>query len=184
MKISIYISFLFALSEVILLLSKRSKSDTVKNRGDKRSLLLLWVVIPVFLGIGMFIPLYHIWQVIDLPVMAGIVVAIIGFIIRWTAIVQLGKLFTVDVSIANRHTLKSSGLYKRVRHPSYSGLLLIIAGIAFCLNNLFSLVVILVPVFLAINYRIRIEEKILMEEFGEQYANYKKRVASIIPWIY
>ena len=43
---------------------------------------------------------------------SGIAIMILGFIIRWTAIVQLGKAFTVDVSISKTHKIKDDGLYK------------------------------------------------------------------------
>jgi len=49
---------------------------------------------------------------------------------------------------------------------------------------LLSLLIVLIPSFLALNYRISIEEKALIEEFGSQYEDYKKRVSRLIPGIY
>jgi isoprenylcysteine carboxyl methyltransferase (ICMT) family protein YpbQ len=62
---------------------------------------------------GSIISRYHIWQFNKpaITMTAGIAVAIAGFLIRWIAIMQLGKLFTVDVAISMAHTLKTSGLY-------------------------------------------------------------------------
>jgi len=111
-------------------------------------------------------------------------VAIIGFVVRWVAIIQLGKMFTVDVAIANKHILKTTGFYQLVRHPSYLGLLLIIAGLALCMGSVLSLLVVVIPVFLAINYRIIVEEQALTNEFGAQYQEYSKKVSKIIPWVY
>ena len=85
-------------------------------------------------------------------------------------------MFTVNVVISATHTLKTSGLYKVVRHPSYLGLLLIIIGLGISLDSLLSVVVMIVPSFIALNYRISIEEQALVEEFGQQYTDYKKRV--------
>jgi protein-S-isoprenylcysteine O-methyltransferase Ste14 len=186
MQFLICLVIAFTLSEAALLFSKRSKTGTVKNRNDKRSLLLLWIIVPVCLITGNIISRYHIWQFNDpaITMTAGIVIAIAGFFIRWIAIMQLGKLFTVDVAISTTHTLKTSGLYKIVRHPSYLGLIMIVAGFALCLNNGLSLLIILIPVFLAVNYRIRIEERVLTNEFGDQYIHYKNHVARIIPGIY
>jgi protein-S-isoprenylcysteine O-methyltransferase Ste14 len=107
-----------------------------------------------------------------------------GIIIRWIAIIQLGKSFTVDVAITNVARLKTDGLYKRVRHPSYLGLLLIIIGFSATMNSLYSFLVLAVPVFLAITYRISVEEKVLINEFSNNYIEYKRKTKKIIPGIY
>ncbi|MEO6849731.1 MAG: isoprenylcysteine carboxylmethyltransferase family protein [Mucilaginibacter sp.] len=187
MHINYYqITGLFGLSEILLLLARRSKSAGVKNRSDKNSLGLLWIVIIGCLIFGGMTSTYEKWVFPHqaFAMYAGLVILAIGFIIRWTAIIQLGKRFTVDVSISNAHTLKTSGLYKIVRHPSYLGLMLIFFGIALFLGNLLSFIIIVVPTFLALNYRIKIEEKALTDEFGEQYIAYKRKVARIIPGLY
>lgn len=184
MHILTYLWIVFTVSEAVLLISRRAKKESAKKDGDKRSLLLLWITIPVCLTFGGFIIEYNNWHFNFSTKAAGIVVAVIGFMIRWTAIVQLGKMFTVDVSISTAHILKTNGLYKVVRHPSYLGLIVIIGGIALCMNNILSLIIIVIPIFLAINYRIRVEEKALINEFGDQYLQYKNHVSRIIPGIY
>src|SRR6202000_316291 len=137
MYIHKYLLLLFTLSEVLLLVSKRSKTASTKNRDDRMSLLLFWITIPVCFGMGDMIAEQSIGLPIDGHILknAGIVVFIIGFVIRWISIFQLGKMFTVDVSISSAHILKTDGLYKIVRHPSYLGLLLIIGGISFFMSN-------------------------------------------------
>jgi len=186
MSINSYLAIIFGASEIALFLVKRSKSGAVKDRSDKSSMLLLWIAIPLSLTVAGFIGGYGIWLFPD-PSLAkkiGIGVTVAGFIIRWIAIVQLGKMFTVDVSIATTHALKTSGLYKIVRHPSYLGLMLIIAGLGLSDGSILSFAVVVVSVFLAMNYRMVVEEQALTAEFGTQYEDYKKRVSRIIPWIY
>jgi protein-S-isoprenylcysteine O-methyltransferase Ste14 len=186
MPINIYLQILFFVTELSLLLFKRAKKSAVKNERDRKSLIILWLVIALSLSLGPFSVHYGIWAFnnYQLALIIGIIVFAIGFIIRWTAIYQLGKMFTVDVVISDTHTLKTSGLYKIVRHPSYSGLILIIGGLGVCLGSLLSFLLMFIPTFLAINYRIKIEEKALIEEFGEQYTSYKSRVKKLIPGIY
>lgn len=182
---NIFVS-LFTLSEVLLLVLKRSKKAVVKSQGDGRSLVFLWVIILVCLTVGYAIARMHIWIAGD-PVIAeisGVWVIITGFIIRWMAIIQLGNMFTVDVAISSDHVLKTDGIYKIVRHPSYLGLILVIAGLAFLLNNVLSCIVIIIPIFLIINYRITVEEKALGGEFDNQYRQYKLKVKKIIPLLY
>jgi len=182
MPFYLWLQLLFFVTELALLLFKRSKSSTAKNKRDRRSLLLLWIVIGGCLCLGPWSAAYFIWPFKGLTI--GIIVYAFGFIIRWTAVYQLGKMFTVDVAIADKHTLKTSGLYKIVRHPSYLGLILIIAGLGLCLNSALSLMIMFIPPFIAISYRISIEEKALIEEFGDQYTNYKGKVKRLIPGIY
>lgn len=183
MPLYTWLQLLFFITELALLLFKRSKSSGAKNKRDRRSLLILWIVIASCLFLGPWLAaVYGIWPFDGSTL--GIIIYGIGFIIRWTAVYQLGKMFTVDVAIANDHTLKSSGLYKLVRHPSYLGLILIIAGLGLCLNSLLSFIIMFVPTFIAISYRISIEEKALTEEFGNQYIAYKAKVKKLIPGIY
>jgi protein-S-isoprenylcysteine O-methyltransferase Ste14 len=181
-----YIVILFTASELSLVFFKRSKTASKKGNNDKRSLPLLWLAITGSLTLAGFISGFKIGLLIDNVVLSkiGLAFAICGFVIRWTAILQLGKLFTVDVAISNTHTLKTTGLYQIVRHPSYLGLMLIITGIALCMGNLLSLAIVVIPVFIAMNYRIVVEEKALTNEFGSQYLKYSKKVSKIIPWIY
>jgi protein-S-isoprenylcysteine O-methyltransferase Ste14 len=182
-----YLQIIFLISEISLLLFRRSKSSGEKISKDRRSLLILWIVIVLSSTIGNFIAEeYSAWRIGNYQnvIYTGMAVCIIGFAIRWTAVIQLGKMFTVDVAIADKHNLKTNGLYKIVRHPSYLGLILIIAGLAICINNIASAIIIIIPSFWAINHRIMIEEQALIAEFGEQYINYKKQVSKIIPGIF
>ena len=180
-----FVSF-FTISEIALLVLKRSKKSSVKIQSDGKSMLFLWLTISASLTIGYIIAMLHILVSGD-PVIfegTGILIFIAGFIVRWTAIIQLGKMFTVDVAISSSHVLKTDGIFRIVRHPSYLGLLLIILGLAVLMNNVLAFIIIIIPIFFAINYRIFIEEKALTAEFGEQYERYKIHVRKIIPLLY
>jgi protein-S-isoprenylcysteine O-methyltransferase Ste14 len=113
----------------------------------------------------------------------GIVIFFIGAVIRWTAIFQLRKEFTVDVSISKNHKIKDDGLYRYIRHPSYLGLLLEFLGFSLLYDNWYSLLIINIPIFVAMVYRIKIEEELLTGAFGIEYENYKRRTKRIIPGI-
>src|ERR1700761_4331511 len=180
------IAELFGISEIILLLVKRSKKGSVKKQSDKSSLILLWISITGCMTLGGIITANEIWPFPNTATVRdmGVAVAVIGFIIRWISILQLGKMFTVDVAITSGHSLKTDGMYSIVRHPSYLGLMLIICGIALCQANILACIVIIIPIFLVLNYRIKVEEKALRAEFGDQYEAYQKNTARIIPGIY
>ena len=186
MPIYTYLQIIFFLSELSLLIFKRSKSKGATNYKDRNSLAILWLTIAVCSSAGPFTAAKLSFAEIgnQISVYVGIIITIIGFVIRWTSIAQLGSMFTVDVAITDDHNLKTNGLYQFVRHPSYLGLILIITGISVCLNNWLGIAVMAIPSFLAVNHRIIVEEQVLISEFGEQYINYKKRVCKIIPGLY
>ena len=168
-----------------MLILKRSKTASAKSRADRLSLLLFWITIPVSFTVGDMIaereiglPLDSVYKYIGIGVFA------VGFIIRWVSVFQLGSMFTVDVSISSTHQLKTNGLYTIVQHPSYLGLMLLVAGISLFMCNALSSVVIIGAIFLVTNYRIAVEEKASTAEFGGEYEEYKKRVRRIVPWIY
>ena len=173
-------SFAFALSEFLLMIIKRSDSTTSKTRKDSGSMIFLWLMITVGFTCGFILskPVNNFWTGFGIPLI------IAGLIVRWVAILQLGNSFTVDVAITYAAGLKTDGIYKRIRHPSYSGILMIIVGFSAIMSSLNSFLVLVIPVFTAIIYRISIEEKVLMNEFGESYLKYSSKTKKLIPLIY
>ena len=184
-KILICLSYLFGTSELILTVTKRSKQKNVKKKNDRGSLIILWVIIILSITAGFNLAYYKTWSSLNYFIYAmGIMVYFSGMIIRWTSIIQLKKAFTVDVAISRNQELKTDGLYRLVRHPSYLGTIMIVSGLSLCMNSLFSFLVVTIPVFLANIYRIHVEEAILVDEFGEKYKEYRKTTRKIIPYIY
>jgi protein-S-isoprenylcysteine O-methyltransferase Ste14 len=92
--------------------------------------------------------------------------------------------FTVDVAINEVHQLKTDGLFKLVRHPSYLGLLMILSGFSLGMETMVSFILVTIPVFLVISYRIKVEEKLLIETFGEEYIRYSGSTKKIVPYLY
>ncbi len=182
-----YLSILYFLSEFILMLSKRSKDrrDKIKTQSDKHSLLILWITISLTITAAFFNADWKTWSLVNVIIAyAGVSILFVGVFIRWISITQLNEEFTVDVSIRKDHILKTDGLYKIVRHPSYFGLYLICVGLAIGMNSWTSFLIISIPLFAALSYRIKIEENALTKEFGEDYSNYKKRTSKLLPKIY
>jgi len=177
--------FLWFLSEVLLNRFIRSgKSD--KQAADNNTELYLWISIILSITIGVFVS-----TTITFPVFSserleliGIAVIIIGIIIRLIAIKQLGRFFTVDVTIRKDHQLMQSGLYKYLRHTSYTGSLLSFLGFGISLNNWLGLAVVFLPILFTFIYRISIEEKVMTEQFGKQYLDYICKTKRLIPFVY
>jgi len=80
--------------------------------------------------------------------------------------------------------LIKNGIYKLVRHPSYSGLLLYYLGLGLIMHNYISLSILIIGPLFAVAMRIRKEEQFLEDHFGEDYRLYRMTSHRLIPFIY
>ena len=112
----------------------------------------------------------------------GLALMLLGLVLRWYAIAVLGRSFTVTVGTQTEQRVVERGPYQYVRHPSYTGSLLTIAGILLCCTNILSLLAFLLPIA-GYAYRIRIEERALIEGLGEPYRAYMRRTRRLIPFL-
>lgn len=163
------------------------KSGEKDKKGkDKSTLNLLWIAIPLSVALAVtfsYITEFPITNEIWI-LYVGEAFILIGIILRFVIIRSLGKYFTVDVTIRENHKIKKEGFYKYLRHPSYSFSLLTSLGLGLYLNNWLSLLFAFIPPFVAFSYRIRIEERTLIEQFGEEYLEYRRKTKKLIPFMY
>jgi protein-S-isoprenylcysteine O-methyltransferase Ste14 len=97
---------------------------------------------------------------------------------------SLKRNYSGHISVTSGQTLVQSGPYRIIRHPAYAGYLLMALGISLgysSLAGLASLMVILLP---GLVYRINIEEKLLIQRFGDAYRQYMRRTRRMLPGIW
>jgi protein-S-isoprenylcysteine O-methyltransferase Ste14 len=111
----------------------------------------------------------------------GLVLALAGFILREWAVIRLGRFFSRTVEIEAGHRLVTDGPYRWFRHPAYTGMLLVDAGLVLALGTWLGALIALGLVLVATLYRIRIEEKVLLDAFGEEYRNFMCHTWRLIP---
>jgi protein-S-isoprenylcysteine O-methyltransferase Ste14 len=182
----ISVSVCWSVSEILLAFAKRSKAAEGDSH-DKSSLKLLWLTIGVAVSGGVIVGSNQIGLISSYGPwisIAGIFLIILGLIIRWIAILTLRKYFTVDVAVQSGQKIIQKGVYKYIRHPSYTGSLLSFLGLGLSFSNWLSVLAIFIPVFIAFYYRIRIEEKALTNVLGLEYVNYRKNTRMLIPFIF
>ena len=177
--------FVWFISEVILNRLMRSKYSDKQN-ADKGSLKIIWLTILFSFSIAVPISFIYPFPISDSYFLSyfGLLLIIAGIILRLIIISTLGQFFTVDVTIRQHHKLKTDGFYKYVRHPSYSASLLSFIGFGISLNNWFSLTIITISIVAAFLFRIKVEEEVLIKQFGSEYLNYKSLTKKIIPFIF
>jgi protein-S-isoprenylcysteine O-methyltransferase Ste14 len=115
--------------------------------------------------------------------LAGLALMALGIALRFYAVIVLGRFFTPVVMIGGDQHVVDTGPYRWIRHPSYTGALLAIAGVLVTSTNWLALVGIL-PVLAGLLYRIRVEERALSEELGEPYRSYMRRTKRLVPFVY
>ena len=119
-----------------------------------------------------------------LPAVAGIAVMWAGFGLRAWAVLTLGRFFRVEVTIDIDQTVVDTGPYSRVRHPSYTGLLVFYLGLGICLDSYLSVAAaVLLPLAAVVN-RIAHEERTLRRELGEAYEVYSSRTRRLLPHVW
>jgi protein-S-isoprenylcysteine O-methyltransferase len=176
---------IYGLSELGLSIARRSGSRDASR--DRHSLAILWGAI--LISIGLAIATAWLYPAGALPhrrlfYFVGLALFTVGLMLRWYSIIRLGRFFTVDVSIAEKHRLIDTGPYRFIRHPSYTGALIAFLGFGFCLGNWLSILFLTLPTLAAFCWRIRVEEQALIDALGDEYRAYMRRTKRLIPFIY
>ena len=115
---------------------------------------------------------------------AGFILMGVGIALRSVAIAQLGRFHTPNVAVLQDHRVIDTGLYRRVRHPSYLGALVAFLGFSLALANGWSLAIIMGVALVIYPYRIREEEAALTAALGERYRAYCRRTWRLLPGVY
>jgi protein-S-isoprenylcysteine O-methyltransferase Ste14 len=112
----------------------------------------------------------------------GLALTILGLGFAVWARVHLGRFWSGMVTLKKDHELIRSGPYAFVRHPIYTGLLTAAAGTALARGTLAALLA-LGLIGVACWLKIRAEEKLLTNHFGDTYREYRRQVAALIPFM-
>ncbi len=186
MSLPLQLGLVYLISEVLLTITRRSRTRT-GTKQDRSRLLVVWVGITLSVAAGVYVEAY--WPAAVLPqghlfALAGVVLFVAGLTLRWWAIITLGRFFTVDVVVEKDHEVVERGPFRVVRHPSYAGVLLAFVGFALTLRNWLALLVILLPIFGVFIRRMKVEEEALARALGPRYTDYMKRTKRLVPGVY
>jgi protein-S-isoprenylcysteine O-methyltransferase Ste14 len=149
-----------------------------------------WVLLPIlFLGLLLgWLPAYTDRREIgtidgDAVRYTGLALFLIGNVLRIGPVFVLGRRFSGLVAIQEGHQLETGGFYRVIRHPSYLGFLLLLFGWALVFRSAIGVLVslLLLPPLVA---RMNSEEALLESEFGERYAEYRRRTWRLLPFLY
>jgi len=119
----------------------------------------------------------------SLPSLIGLVLFIFGLMIMIIGQATLRGNYSGTVVIRVDHQLITYGIYRFTRHPMYLGLIMVVTGLPVYATSLYGFITVLFLIPIILN-RIRLEEKLLAEEFQDEYQQYKETTKKLIPFIY
>lgn len=114
----------------------------------------------------------------------GIASMLCGLAVRWYAIRVLGKFFTRTVATRTGQYVVDTGPYRLIRHPSYSGALLMFLGMGLAMTNWASLLAIMLATAIGYGWRVHVEEQALCADLGQPYRDYMRRTRRFVPYVW
>ncbi len=178
----------YGLSGPFLLKQNLNVQGVVHKETQDRS---FWVILPGFLLVFYGSPLdwLYLSQLFHRPgslwiQFLGLALITVSIILLNWARLTLRDLYSGRVQVVAGHSLVRNGPYQIIRHPAYASYILLCLGIGIGYSSLVG--VLSVPLLLipGLVYRIKIEEKILTTEFGDQYSIYANDTRRLIPYIW
>ena len=167
----------------------RSRSVKVakshKTPLETRLLVLAWV--------GFFVPLIWVaspafwfaeYSLRTGPLVAGVMCLVVGLWLFYRSHADLGTNWSLTLEIREGHRLITQGVYRRVRHPMSSALLLYSVGHALVIPNWVAGLSNLVAFAILFALRVGAEEGMMAQQFGNEYAAYTARTKRLIPRVW
>ena len=168
---------------------RRSRAvKTVRSSKGTREVVLL-----ILAWIGFLVPLVWVaspaFSFADYPLrltpfVAGIVLLAAGLWLFYRAHADLGSFWSVTLEVRENHRLISHGIYRRVRHPMYSALFLYSVGQALAVPNWVAGPSYLISFGILFAFRIRAEEQLMVETFGDEYVKYMAKTKRLLPGVW
>jgi protein-S-isoprenylcysteine O-methyltransferase Ste14 len=114
---------------------------------------------------------------------AGLLTMVAGTLLRRYCFRTLGNSFTFQVTVSEKSAIVKHGIYRWVRHPSYTGGMMYNIGIGLALTNWISVLLLAVAMASVYVYRVRVEEQALCKTHGD-YAEYMRSTKRFIPYVF
>jgi protein-S-isoprenylcysteine O-methyltransferase Ste14 len=118
------------------------------------------------------------------PYVVGLVLFWAGVTVRWWGVLTLGRFFQLTVVIQEGHRVVQDGPYRWIRHPGYSGTVLLFLGVGFACDNLLSVVACPGLTLIGLLRRVHVEEAELTRQLGDAYRDYARRTRRLIPGVW
>lgn len=118
------------------------------------------------------------------PVLTGIALILAGIAVRAWCIATLGRFFQFHIQVLGDHQVVTGGPYRFVRHPSYTGLILVLAGFGFASGDILGLAAAEVIIVTGLAIRMRAEEQQLIAALGPEYERFAAKRKRVLPAVW
>ena len=166
--------------------ARRARRAKAVSRADLRDRLLILLV-----GMGQVVlPIIVVTQ----PVLSfasrpqpaactlvGVVTMLAGLRLFWRSHADLGESWSVTLELNANHRLVTEGLYREMRHPMYASFLVLGIGQTLLVANWIAGLSGLAAVAVLMAVRLPREEAMMIEQFGDEYRDYRRRVGAVLP---
>lgn len=164
-------------------------TDGGKTAKEEKKDNSFWAILPGFLVVFFAPPLEWMYLPAVLPrvtwlQITGLILILTAIALRIWARAHIRGLYSSHVEVLSTHRLVQSGPYRIIRHPGYTGLVLMALGLAIGYASLVGLVAVPILILPGLAYRIMVEERLLSEKFGEEYRVYQRRTKRLIPFLW
>ena len=165
--------------------SSVSGATTQEARGDRS----YWLITAGMLAVFYLPPIEYLYFVAILPRTHWMSSSSVGLVLLGVALFvwarrTLRTNYSGHISVKSGQTLVQSGPYRFIRHPAYVGYLLMALGISLGYSSITGLAAIPVLLLPGLIYRMKVEEKLLADHFGEAYCQYIRTTKRLIPGIW
>ena len=182
----VFVAFLAAYLSIRGVFMHRARRDKAVSKADARDRVLVALV-----GIGQIVlPLLFVWTPRlafadrvqpDACTALGVAAMASGLWLFWRSHADLGESWSVTLELNANHRLVTRGVYGLVRHPMYSSFFVLGLGQALLLANWIAGLAGLVSVALLVIVRVPNEERMMIEQFGDEYRDYMRRTGGVVP---
>jgi protein-S-isoprenylcysteine O-methyltransferase Ste14 len=167
-------------------LAFEGRRGAVRVEASDRS---LWAIAPGFTAVFFGAPLEYLYLPAMLPragamQAAGVALLAAAMLLRVWVRFALRGFYTGHVQVQAEHRVMQAGPYRYVRHPGYTGFMLMGLGIAVGFSSVIGLAAVALVLLPGLVYRMNAEEKLLIEQFGDEYRDYARRAKRLVPGVW
>lgn len=164
------------------LLETFKRRGTVPGRQQMKWSFYAFIVLHTLIMAGALVEFLFLRQRLVWPATAlGLALYAASLAVRNVAIRTLGRFWSLQVEIRTEHQLVREGIYNYVRHPAYLAIILEVLSIPLTVNAWMTMVFAAVTYVPLLWYRLRVEERALVEKFGNAYRAYQREVGALLP---
>ena len=167
---------------VWLVLAFRTKRTIRRQRGSFPTIVIVLLAVAVIERVSAHDLYTRLWRLSLFPAGLCVFLTLFGAAFAIWARFTIGANWSGVVTLKEDHELIQSGPYAYVRHPIYSGLILMGIATAAFFAQPYEFIIFSVVLILFI-FKMRMEEQLMIQQFQSEYLEYRKRVKAIIPFL-